>query len=354
MDDADHVARILGGESPLLFELAGVRGVDRRLARIVPRAGDVAVVHRPVLDVALCRGRRSDPRRLKRLQRQGRSRYEQFFSDHSLGIPFNAGWSRATRFQSPGGAGGFLHRRYTLVNKRGLDDHRCQEMGLHETSQPSPNSAMSSLDRRAFFRSSFAGAAALSFTAAWQSELLSAADPAPSTDAAAAAEKAAGDKLARFALSHLAAGPDHDDDHPMGRPGDLRRLVDSLRSARRRRLEDGEDHRQALSRDRPQGPPLRANRPRRGHGVSVQNRQQLAFASLPHYAGQGYQYDSIRVGRRLRHRHKRHRHQRAGRQAGALLRALGRRPGVRQRPLAADHAHLPAQLQPAHGRSAAG
>ena len=57
VDGTDLQVRALGGESPLLDKLAGVVLVDRRLARIVPRAGDVAVIGRPILRIVLAQVR---------------------------------------------------------------------------------------------------------------------------------------------------------------------------------------------------------------------------------------------------------------------------------------------------------
>src|SRR5262249_59861610 len=58
MDDADFQIGAFGGESPFLFELAGVELVDRRLAPGMARAEDVAVVGWPVFDVVLSRCQR--------------------------------------------------------------------------------------------------------------------------------------------------------------------------------------------------------------------------------------------------------------------------------------------------------
>ena len=56
VDHADLRVRPPGREPPFLHQLAGIGPADRRLGRVVPRAGEVVVVHRPVAGVAL-RGR---------------------------------------------------------------------------------------------------------------------------------------------------------------------------------------------------------------------------------------------------------------------------------------------------------
>ncbi len=53
MNDPDLKLRALGGEAPFLLELAGIGSVDSRLTPVVARAGEVAIVHRPVFPAGL-------------------------------------------------------------------------------------------------------------------------------------------------------------------------------------------------------------------------------------------------------------------------------------------------------------
>ena len=58
MDGTNLQVRVPGRESPFFLEPGGVLGAQGRLARVMPGAGDVAIVHRPILrGVAPCGGR---------------------------------------------------------------------------------------------------------------------------------------------------------------------------------------------------------------------------------------------------------------------------------------------------------
>ena len=138
---------------------------------------------------------------------------------------------------------------------------------------------------------------------------------------------------ARHAVPHLAARSDHDHDRAVGRRRRRDRGHDRL-LRRRRAATAGKSQptaAQALSADRLQGLPRRADRPDAGDRLPVPHRQAVADLPLPHHAGQGDRHDPLHLRRRLRRQPPRHRQQHPGGPAGPDVRRHRRRPRLRQR-----------------------
>ena len=156
---------------------------------------------------------------------------------------------------------------------------------------------MFSLDRRAFLRSSLAGAAALSFGAAIKSESLLAADPPPSDD------KAAGDKSANGSL-FLTWQQDPTTTMTIQWVGPATAADTQIRYVPR----TGDAWKTATTVVKPfPATDLKVHRceltglsPGTEYLFQIGNGSR--DVSLPHDAGQGHQHHPVRLRRRLRHR----------------------------------------------------